>query len=203
MSTTISTRLVSLRKEKNLSQKDAALALGISQALLSHYEKGIRECGLDFLCKAASFYDVSADYLLGRSDTRLSSDTLFELETVPGDDELKMKTIFRAAAMLHEKMSGLGNAYSDKIRMVYVLTIYKVYLCAIKQEYFLQAAELHLEVTPYLSASMLDYVLTTITSKGDRPKKSEPMPVCVDTVISEAIRLIEDQIQSIYNISQN
>ena len=56
-----------LRKEKGISQKEAASQLGVSQALLSHYEKGIRECGLDFLIRAADFYGVSADYLLGRS----------------------------------------------------------------------------------------------------------------------------------------
>ena len=56
-----------LRKEKGISQKEAAAKLGVSQALLSHYEKGIRECGLDFLIRAADFYGVSADYLLGRS----------------------------------------------------------------------------------------------------------------------------------------
>lgn len=56
-----------LRKEKGISQKEAAGELGVSQALLSHYEKGIRECGLDFLIRAADFYGVSADYLLGRS----------------------------------------------------------------------------------------------------------------------------------------
>ena len=56
-----------LRKEKGISQKEAATELGVSQALLSHYEKGIRECGLDFLIRAADFYGVSADYLLGRS----------------------------------------------------------------------------------------------------------------------------------------
>ncbi|MCC8042083.1 MAG: helix-turn-helix transcriptional regulator [Oscillospiraceae bacterium] len=56
-----------LRKEKGISQKQAAADLGISQALLSHYEKGIRECGLDFLVKAADYYRVSCDYLLGRS----------------------------------------------------------------------------------------------------------------------------------------
>ena len=37
-----------LRKEKGISQKQASKDLGISQALLSHYEKGIRECGLNF-----------------------------------------------------------------------------------------------------------------------------------------------------------
>lgn len=56
-----------LRKEKGLSQKHAAADLHISQALLSHYEKGIRECGLDFLVKIADYYNVSCDYLLGRS----------------------------------------------------------------------------------------------------------------------------------------
>ena len=57
-----------LRKERGLSQKQAAQDLEISQALLSHYEKGVRECGLDFLVKAAEYYDVSTDYLLNRTD---------------------------------------------------------------------------------------------------------------------------------------
>ncbi len=61
-------RIISLlRKERGISQKKAAADLGISQALLSHYEKGIRECGLEFLVKAADYYNVSCDYLLGRS----------------------------------------------------------------------------------------------------------------------------------------
>ena len=62
--------LTLLRKEKGISQKLAAADLGISQALLSHYEKGIRECGLNFLVRAADYYGVSCDYLLGRSPDR-------------------------------------------------------------------------------------------------------------------------------------
>ena len=53
-----------LRKEKNISQKQAAAELGISQALLSHYENGIRECGLGFLVKCADFYG-SRDFMEG------------------------------------------------------------------------------------------------------------------------------------------
>ena len=60
---TYSERLVELRTEKGLSQKTAAIELGISQALLSHYEKGIREFNLDFLCRIADYYDVTADYI--------------------------------------------------------------------------------------------------------------------------------------------
>ena len=36
-----------LRKERGLTQKQVAADLGIAQALLSHYEKGKRECGLE------------------------------------------------------------------------------------------------------------------------------------------------------------
>lgn len=64
-----------LRKEKKLSQKEAANDLGISQALLSHYEKGIRECSLDFVIKVADYYEVSTDFLLGRTSERYSEIT--------------------------------------------------------------------------------------------------------------------------------
>ena len=58
------------RRRRSISQKQAALELGISQAQLSHYEKGIRECGLDFLVKIADYYGVTTDYLLGHSTTK-------------------------------------------------------------------------------------------------------------------------------------
>ena len=73
-----------LRKEKGLSQKQAALELGVSQALLSHYEKGIRECGLDFAVKIADYYNVSCDYLLGRTADRSG----LHFETTPKTAEL-------------------------------------------------------------------------------------------------------------------
>ena len=66
--TIFSKNLRKLREDKHISQKSAAASLGISQALLSHYEKGIRECGLDFLIRAARFYEVTADFLLGITD---------------------------------------------------------------------------------------------------------------------------------------
>lgn len=62
--------LTLLRKEQGISQKKAAADLGISQALLSHYEKGIRECGLDFIVRTADYYGVSCDYLLGKTPHR-------------------------------------------------------------------------------------------------------------------------------------
>lgn len=56
-----------LRKERGLSQRRAAADMGISQALLSHYENGAREPGLAFVVRACDYYGVSADYMLGRT----------------------------------------------------------------------------------------------------------------------------------------
>lgn len=67
MNTDFARIMTLLRKERKISQKKAAEELGVSQGLLSHYEKGKRECGLDFLVRAADYYNVSCDYLLGRS----------------------------------------------------------------------------------------------------------------------------------------
>lgn len=57
--------LARLRKEKKVSQRTAASALGVSQALLSHYENGLREPGLEFLVNASRYYACSVDCLLG------------------------------------------------------------------------------------------------------------------------------------------
>ena len=59
-----------LRKERGLSQKQAASDLQISQALLSHYEKGIRELPLSYAVVLAKYYKVSLDYLTGLSDKK-------------------------------------------------------------------------------------------------------------------------------------
>ena len=59
-----------LRQERGVSQRTAASDLGISQALLSHYENGIREPGLSFVVKACDYYHVSADFILGRTLSR-------------------------------------------------------------------------------------------------------------------------------------
>ena len=72
-----------LRKERGITQKKAAADLGISQAQLSHYEKGIRECGLEFVVQVADYYGVSCDYLLGRSAER--SGQTITVEDLPED----------------------------------------------------------------------------------------------------------------------
>lgn len=96
--------LTLLRKEKGVSQKSVADSLGISQALLSHYEKGVRECGLNFVVKCADFYGVSCDYLLGRSAEKTGSTIL--IEDVPDGDVMNSKKSmnFNMIVMLNKKL---------------------------------------------------------------------------------------------------
>lgn len=61
--------LLELRRGRDLSQRKLASALHVSQALLSHYENGSREPGLGFVCRACDYFGVSADFLLGRTDS--------------------------------------------------------------------------------------------------------------------------------------
>lgn len=76
-----------LRKERGITQKKAAEELLVSQALLSHYEKGIRECGLDFVVRIADYYGVSTDYLLGRSADR--SGLTLNVDDIPAPEANK------------------------------------------------------------------------------------------------------------------
>ncbi len=76
--------LTLLRKERGTSQKKAAADLQVSQALLSHYEKGIRECGLDFVVRVADYYGVSCDYLLGRTADK--SGAMIAVDEIPEQD---------------------------------------------------------------------------------------------------------------------
>lgn len=84
MNATFPRLLTLLRKERGISQKEAAASLKVSQALLSHYEKGIRECGLEFVVRAADFYDVSCDYLLGRTADK--SGAMIAVDDIPDSD---------------------------------------------------------------------------------------------------------------------
>ena len=61
-------RLLSLRKNKGISQKALASEFGISDAAITMMEKGKRLPSFEILCALADYFDVSLDYLVGRSD---------------------------------------------------------------------------------------------------------------------------------------
>ena len=98
-----------LRKERGITQKQAAEDLGVSQALLSHYEKGIRECGLDFVVRVADYYNVSCDYLLGRSAER--NGMMLSAEDIP-NPTMNKKLISNSLNVLYAK---IGDCHSKAL----------------------------------------------------------------------------------------
>lgn len=61
-------RLLQLKQERKLLQKDIAASIGLSLRGYQYYEKGQKEPTLSVLIRLADFFDVSLDYLVGRSD---------------------------------------------------------------------------------------------------------------------------------------
>ena len=59
-------RLKSLRKQYALSQNDLGKIIGVSKVAISGYEKGIRFPSMQVLGRILNFFNVSADYILGR-----------------------------------------------------------------------------------------------------------------------------------------
>ena len=61
-------RLKNLRKIHNLKAEDVAVIAGVKHRIIFMYEKNDSKPSFDVLIKIADYFDVSLDYLVGRSD---------------------------------------------------------------------------------------------------------------------------------------
>lgn len=61
-------RLRDLREDQDLNQTQIASLLGIRQTVYSRYERGYQNLPLEHLLTLADYYNVSTDYILGRTD---------------------------------------------------------------------------------------------------------------------------------------
>ena len=61
-------RLMELRKAKGVSQKEVANVIGVSRVHYTNIENGKRETNFEKLTTLAEYFDVSTDYLLGKSN---------------------------------------------------------------------------------------------------------------------------------------
>lgn len=64
-------RLRDLREDEDLSQTQVAEMLGIQQTVYSRYERGFQTIPLQYLVVLADYYQVSADYILGRTNNKM------------------------------------------------------------------------------------------------------------------------------------
>lgn len=140
MSSDFSRSLTLLRKEKGISQRSVAKDLGISQALLSHYENGIREPGLAFVVKACDYYGVSADFLLGRTLSRdgttiVDAESLFDYSAEKDNvlrgsimATLSKKLLVNSIGVLFDLLGKSGSKEAIKACSDYLSTaVYKMF----------------------------------------------------------------------------
>lgn len=69
-------KLKMLREKHGYTQQRLADSLHVTKNSISHYERNISMPDLDILCAIADIFDVSLDYLLGRSDFNLPNHLL-------------------------------------------------------------------------------------------------------------------------------
>ena len=68
-------RIRDLREDADLTQQQVASVLGTSQTMYARYERGANELPIHHLLKLCELYNVSADYILGLSETHQRSDS--------------------------------------------------------------------------------------------------------------------------------
>jgi transcriptional regulator with XRE-family HTH domain len=198
MAGSFSARLAELRKSRGTSQKEAAKNLGISQALLSHYEKGIREPSLDFVCKASRFYNVTSDYLLGLSESRTTIGESFDENDLSQDSQLTLSTIYRAASVLRKNLSKNAAPLCD-VQDFLSVGLYRLISASVAAgnlpaEWLGFEPDAAYELSNLTSARIIGNINSEKKSKPSKPVRE---PVCVKTVISSAESVFEDVVASI------
>lgn len=74
-------RIKELRAEQKLSLRELASQLGISYTSLGKYERNEQQPSFETIEKIADYFNVSVDYLLGRSDNKTYASLVFETDT--------------------------------------------------------------------------------------------------------------------------
>ncbi|NLL62923.1 MAG: helix-turn-helix transcriptional regulator [Ruminococcaceae bacterium] len=182
--TSFSARLTELRKDKKLSQKQVAKDLGISQSLLSHYENGIRECGLSFVVKVAKYYGVSCDYLLGATNNTLSLDQ-GTITDILEDKEMSFSTIIRAGISAANKIAKEQELLDYAIKVYGISTFFILFAGAKKGVLpisWIGSNPLNPDTVAYLSNTLSKELYEM--KAGTRRQIKENVPDCISTVAS-------------------
>lgn len=102
--TNLGTRLLSLRENKNFTQKELSTMIGLTPKMISFYENNQRMPPADILVKLCEIFDVSTDYLLGE-DSCSSSTSELSLPTMYDKELLEVISMY----------SSLNNSGKEKI----------------------------------------------------------------------------------------
>lgn len=106
-----SENLKMLREQHSYTQQRLADAIHVTKNSISHYERGISMPDLDILCAIADIFDVSLDFLLGRSDFNLPNHIL----------KKKIGKTTSAGKLLETIINLDNNHSADLIKLLYYI----------------------------------------------------------------------------------
>ena len=89
--TMLGKRIKKLRTEKGITQSELSNYLGLTPKMVSFYELEQRFPPQDIIIKLADYFNVSADYLLGRSEVRNSDQLLKEYSSLNYEDHKELE----------------------------------------------------------------------------------------------------------------
>jgi transcriptional regulator with XRE-family HTH domain len=114
-------RLIKLRENEGISQEELGRRTGLSRGMISNYERGFRNPELKNLIILADYFDVSTDYLLGKTD----DPSPIKKEQINNDQELDLKQIKKALLEKELVYDGhkLTKKQQDSIRAILLAAI--------------------------------------------------------------------------------
>lgn len=121
---TLGDRLKSLRKEKGYTLEQVADKLNTTKVTISRYEKNLREPKKETISQLAKLFNVSADYLLGHTDTRVILTPNDKIDIKKSLEEIKLElssdntALFDGEPMCQEAIDSLLAAMEIGLSLV-------------------------------------------------------------------------------------
>ena len=100
----------SLMEERGMTQDELAQAVGRTRQTVSQYVNGISEPGYDTLVKIADSFNVSVDFLLGRTETKTTDITIQSIVQKTGLTEKNIESLMKRGPYGH-KYPGFAESY--------------------------------------------------------------------------------------------
>ena len=111
---TFAENITALRKKQNKKRQEVADDLGISRSSLEYYEKNKRKPDIEVLTKIADYYNVSADYLLGRTNAETTDKDLRFICEYTGLSENAITTL----SELHDPVNVLNVVPAEIVPLI-------------------------------------------------------------------------------------
>lgn len=118
MGTIIGDRIGILLIERGIKQKELAQRIGVADNIISYFVKGTRTPNMQQTVDIADFFDVSTDYLLGRTDIRTADVQIKQICKITGLSEKAYKTLRGAKDLSNHTWDVSSSAYNCFLDMI-------------------------------------------------------------------------------------